>query len=436
MNYREAMDFLKDLTKFGMNFGLERILKLMELLDNPHTGQKVVHVGGTNGKGSTSAMIASMCQAAGFKVGLFTSPHLHAYTERIRINGEQISEERIAQLLTRLRPLLEQMVAEGYEHPTEFEVSTALALLHFYEQQVDLSVVEVGLGGAIDSTNVVHPLVAVITNVAMDHMDYLGETIAEIARVKAGIVKYGTKVVTAVNKPEAWEILVGKCRKENAELIKVGRDVTWEELEVTGRGSRFNLQGIGRDYHDLFIPLVGRHQFVNAATAVTAVELLGHYGLHVSEKAIRSGLATVSWPARLEMVRKSPQVLVDAAHNVDGAATLHDALTTIYEYQDLILVIGMLSDKEREKVLAMLAPLARAIVVTRPNSPRSGDWHIMAQEAQKYCPNVCTVENIAQAVDKGLSLAGENDIVCVTGSFYMVAEARNWLLRSQNEENK
>lgn len=428
MNFEEALEFLRNLTKFGFNFGLGRIEELLRRLGDPHKALKVIHVGGTNGKGSTATMISSILQAGGYNAGIFTSPHLHSYCERYRINGEQISEDRIAELLTRLRPHLEKMVEEGFEHPTEFEVSTALGFLYFYEEKVDFLVLEVGLGGAIDSTNVIIPLVSVITNVAMDHMDYLGETIQEIASVKAGIIKGGRPVVTAVDEPEALEIIYKVSRETKSDLVDVRRDLTWIVTKSTVDGQEFSLCTPVRTYENLHLKLVGCHQVVNAATAVAAVEILERYGYSISPETIAAGLAGAQWPARLEMVSINPAVLLDGAHNLHGAESLRKALSEVYSYERLILVFGMLGDKEREKVVAQLAPLAKTVIVTKPNSPRAGDWEKIADEVSKYVDEVYLIENIHEAVKKAAAMAGSDDLVCVTGSLYMVAEARELFL--------
>lgn len=429
MNFEEALDFLRNLTKFGFNFGLGRVEELLRRLGNPHRELKVIHVGGTNGKGSTATMISSILQAGGYKTGIFTSPHLHSYCERYQINGMQISEGRIAELLTRLRPHLEKMVEEGFEHPTEFEVSTALGFLYFYEEKVDFLVLEVGLGGAIDSTNVVIPLVSVITNVAMDHMDYLGETIEEIASVKAGIIKGGRPVVTAVDESAALEVIKKVSHETRSDLVDVRRDLTWIVTKSTVDGQDFSLCTPVRTYENLHLKLVGCHQVVNAATAVAAVEMLERYGYSFNHETIAAGLAGAVWPARLEMVSINPAVLLDGAHNLHGAQSLREALTEVYSYERLILVFGMLGDKEREKVVAQLAPLATAVIVTKPNSPRAGDWEKIANEVRKYVDEVYLIENIHEAVKKGAALAGSGDLVCVTGSLYMVAEARELFVR-------
>lgn len=424
MDYKQAIEFLQNLTKFGFNFGLARIEELLRRLGSPHRDLKVIHVGGTNGKGSTSMMIAKVLQAHGWKTGMFSSPHLHSYCERYRINGDEISGERIAQLIGTLRPHLEQMVAEGFEHPTEFEVSTALGFLYFFEDKVDFLVLEVGLGGAIDSTNVVKPLVSVITNVGMDHMDYLGNTVKEIATVKAGIIKEGVPVVTAADDQEALQVITAVSAQKGCQLTVVGQDVTWRITESTVAGQKFDLQTRYNSYCDLMIKLAGHHQVINAATAMAALEGLAGHGYNFIEKEIRAGLMGTQWPARLEMVSSNPPVLLDGAHNLQGSLMLRKALTDIYSYRNLILVFGMLGDKEREKVVAQLAPLAKTVIVTKPNSPRAGDWQNIAVEVRKYVDDVYLIEDIGQAVQKGLKLAAQEDLVCITGSLYMVAEAR------------
>jgi dihydrofolate synthase/folylpolyglutamate synthase len=432
MNYHESLDFLTGLTKFGINLGLGRIEYLMSLLGNPERSLRVIHVGGTNGKGSTALMVARVLEEAGYRVGFYSSPHINSYTERFQINHQPIPEERFAELMSRLKPLLERMVAEGHEHPTEFEVCTALAFLYFYEEQVDFLLLEVGLGGSIDSTNIVQsPLVSVITNVTYDHMDYLGKTIAEIAAVKAGIIKKGGHVITAAWYPEAIEVIEKRCQEMDAFLLCVGmeKDISWRLRESTPEATVFDLKSLWGVYHQLAVPLAGQYQAVNAATALGVIEILRHkHGVKITDADLRAGLARSSWPARLELLHQNPQVLVDVSHNYDGSRTLSAALKEIYEYRKLILVMGMLGDKEREKVVAELAPLASLVIITKPLSPRAGDWQELALEARKYTSQVRVIEEIPQAVEAALMEAGPDDLVCITGSFYMVSDARSFLL--------
>ncbi len=427
MNYQEALDYLANLAKFGFNFGLGRIQELLKRLDNPHLGLKVIHIGGTNGKGSTTAMLSAILQEGGYRVGAFTSPHLKSYTERYRINGAEISGEQVAVLIDELRPHLEARVAEGFEHPTEFEVGTALAFLYFNREKVDFLVVEVGLGGAIDSTNVVKPLLSIITNVSMDHMDYLGHTIEEITRVKAGIIKPGAPVVTAAG-GEALGVIESVCLDKKSPLYVVGRELSWQPAARDLSGQEFSLRG-RRDYYEkLFIPLLGRHQLVNAATAVAAAEVLMDLGVSLNGDVVRLGLARTRWPGRMEIVSQKPLVIIDGAHNYDGARCLRQALEEYFPGRSIILVIGMLGDKERARVAAELASAARAVVVTRPDNPRASNWRELAGEVRSYASEVYLLEDTGEAVRKALALAGPEEVILITGSLYMVGGAREVLL--------
>ena len=411
-----------------MNLGLARIEELLRRLGDPHRRLNIIHVGGTNGKGSTTAMIANILKTAGYKTGMFSSPHLHSYTERFLINGEPIAENDLARLIETIQPHLENMVSEGIEHPTEFEVSTALALLYFAGEETDYVVLEVGLGGAIDSTNVVTPLLSVITNVSLDHMDYLGNTVEEIARVKAGIIKPGVPVVTAAQ-GVALQIIRETAATKGSKLSEVGRDITYEALdgELKAGYQHFLIDGLQSKY-TVSLPLLGKHQQINAATAVAAVELLftgnGH---HVPTAALLEGLGTVHWPGRLELLGGNPYIVIDGAHNHAGAKVLKQALAEYFAGRSMVFVLGMLADKERAKVVEELAPLARAVVVTRSNNPRSGNWQELAAYVQEYLPDVKCVENVGEAIKTAITLAKPDEVVCITGSLYMVAEAREAL---------
>jgi len=430
VNYQKALETMHNLTKFGFNMGLERIRRLLELSDNPEKNLKVIHIGGTNGKGSTSAMVAEVLQQAGFKVGVFTSPHLHSYTERIKINGEEISQGDFAALLAELVPKFSRMVGEGYEHPTEFEVNTAMALIYFSRQETDLVVLEVGLGGAIDSTNIVEPLISVITNVTLEHMEYLGDTVAEIARVKAGIIKKKKPVVTAVEQPDALREIVEKCSLEDAPLYQVQSltSISFRETDLTGQVFDAGIDGI--DYQGIKLSLLGEHQLVNGATALLTIKKLAdYYGYHITAEQIKAGFSRVVWPARMELFGDNPSILIDGAHNTDGIKALVAGLKNQFQYEGLILVIGMLADKEREKAVDLIAPLASQVIVTKPNSPRAGAWQELAVYVENHCPKVEVIEDIQKAAETAIARAKPGDLVCITGSLYMVAEAREYLVR-------
>ncbi|MHB8073165.1 bifunctional folylpolyglutamate synthase/dihydrofolate synthase [Desulfosporosinus fructosivorans] len=427
-DYQESLDYLVNLTTFGINLGLGRIQELLKRLENPEKALRVVHVGGTNGKGSTTVMIARILQEAGYKVGVFTSPHMHDWRERMVINGQMISKEKVIETIRRVRPILETMVVEGFEHPTEFEVSTALALLYFSEENVDYALIEVGLGGAIDSTNVVSPLISVITNIAMDHMDYLGNDLISIAKVKAGIIKPNSIVVTASDNPDVIQVFREQANTMGVSICLVGEDVRWESTCSGELEQEFNLIGLNTTYSKLRLHLTGFHQLRNAATAVTVCELLQtKYGANIPQSAIYAGLREVRWPGRLELLSLEPKILLDGAHNLDGALALEQALP-LYARDHLILCLGMLADKEREKVVNLLVPLADEVIITRPNSPRAGDWRALGSLAQQYGRPVTCIEDPKEAVIFALSRLHENDMLCVTGSIYMLADARQALI--------
>lgn len=430
--YEQTLEYIKNLTKFGINLGLERITALLERLDHPEKKIRVIHIGGTNGKGSTTAMLQSILKQAGYTVGMFTSPHLHDFRERITINGEMISKEDVTLGIATIKPYLEDMVQAGIEHPTEFEVCTALALHYFAEKQPDLVLLEVGLGGEIDSTNVVNPLISVLTSIGMDHMDYLGDTLEKITEVKAGIIKEGVPVVTSSDRPEVLSVIKKRAVQKNAKLIVVGEDVAWQPEGGVGR---LSYTGLRRSYRDLEIALLGEHQFINAAAALAVCDVLEDtYSFNIPENAVREGLRTVKWPGRLERILQDPNVLIDGAHNVDGMMSLAKALK---QYADgplkrkkLVLCMGMLADKEVEKAVEIIVPMADKIIVTKPDSPRAGDWRNVARLAEKYLAteNVQTIEDTTAAVQEGLRLTGPEDLLCVTGSLYMIAGVRKYLL--------
>jgi dihydrofolate synthase/folylpolyglutamate synthase len=427
-DYQAALEHLVNMTQFGINLGLGRIQALLQSVGNPENKLRVIHIGGTNGKGSTSTMVAKILEEAGFRVGIFTSPHLNDYRERMMINGEMIPKRELTHLVNFLRPHLEKIIQDGVEQPTEFEVSTTLAFLYFAQQKVDFAVIEVGLGGAIDSTNVVQPLISVITNVGMDHIDLLGKTLEEIATVKAGILKPNSVAITAAERPEVLQVIQKQAKALDIPLWVVGEDVRWESRWSSELEQEFDLTGLHSNYPQMHLCLVGAHQIKNAATAVTVCEVLqSEYGVEISREALYSGLQKTRWPGRLEVLSLEPKVLIDGAHNVDGANSLADALK-LFERQRLILCFGMLGDKEREKVAEILLPLADEVIITKPNSPRAGNWEYLAELVREKGLPVTTIESPTDAVTEGYQRLKPEDMLCVTGSLYMISEARAALL--------
>ena len=423
MDYSQSIGFLKQRTKFGINMGLGRIEELLKRLGNPHRqGIKFVHVAGTNGKGSTAAMIASVCAAGGKRTGFFSSPHLTSYCERFRINGQEIKEEQLADLVTVIKPHLDAMAAEGWEPPTEFETSTAMALLWFAKEGVDIAVMEVGLGGSIDSTNVIDAEIAVITSVARDHMVYLGETIPEIASVKAGIIKSGATVFTACC-GEALRVVESTAKDKGAVLHVFSDDFQTTLSENSECGQVFNFRGFGQAYNDLMLPLLGRHQLANAALAVAVACKLG-----MGEAATRRGLQAVKWAARLETLSKEPLVVIDGAHNVEGMESLAAAVRDYWSDRSIVAVLGMLADKERAEGLAKILPVIDSAVISRPDNDRAGDWQMLYDICQKHGVSAVMEEDIEKACVLGLEKLKDNGMLLVSGSLYLVARAREYLL--------
>lgn len=428
MQYEEALKKLHELERKGISPGLERIEELARRLGDPQKQlARCIHIAGTNGKGSVAAMLDSMLRAAGHKTALFTSPHLYSHTERYRIAGQPIGEIRFAELFSRVYAQIVAMVSEGWASPTEFEAVTALAFLWFAEEKVDEAVIEVGLGGLTDSTNIIDAGLAIITNVGLDHTDFLGDTIKEIAVYKAGIIKPGAQVVTAAA-GEALAVIEAQAARRNAPLYRLGQEFNYTVLEMTSEGSLFNVHTVRQDYNRLALPLLGRHQFDNAALAVLAGELLG-----LSQEAIRQGMAGVIWPIRLEIVSRQPLILLDGAHNFEGVASLRAALDALWPDKDIVCVLGMLADKEKEKSLDLLLPRIRLAVISRPPYlSRSGDWQIMEALCHKAGKPVIAIEDNRQAVRYALDSLGDDEMLLVCGSLYLAAEIRKYFMEEEH----
>jgi dihydrofolate synthase/folylpolyglutamate synthase len=404
MTYSDAIQFLHSLRWFGTRFGLANTLKLAALSGNPQDKLRFIHVAGTNGKGSTCAMLESIYRAAGLRVGLFTSPHLVAFGERIQVNRQLIPKANIIRLVVEMQPMLKQFAPD--EHPTFFEAVTVMALRYFAEQKCDLVVWETGLGGRLDATNIVTPLASVITNIQYDHQQWLGETLASIAAEKAGIIKPGLPVITATDAAEALGVIRQTAREQHAPLTLVSpTDPPLANIEL---------------------PLPGQHQRVNAALAIATVRALSPR-IPVSENTIRIGLAGVQWPGRLQLVARSSgqQILLDGAHNVAGAEALASALKQLFPSANLTLVFGILRDKDWTALCGILAPMAKRILLVPVQSERSAAPHDLA--------DICRRANPAAMVREYPSLAAAlpdtvNDpVVVIAGSLYLIGEATELL---------
>lgn len=433
MNYQAALDYILSFADYertprsALIFDLRRMEMLLEKLGNPERRARSIHVAGTKGKGSTAAMIASILTRAGYKVGLYTSPHLHAFTERIQVHGRPITQEEFARLVEVLRPQVEAVNQFGvFGQLTTFELLTALAFAYFREKEVDFQVLETGLGGRLDATNVIKSGVCVITSISFDHMEVLGNTLTQIATEKAGIIKPGSIVVCSPQFTEAMGVIEKVCWERGARLVKVSSEVTWHRKAFSSEGQSFQLRGIIRKYR-LSLPLLGEHQLENAATAVAAVEVLADLGVIVSAESIAAGLAQVHWPGRLQILKREPWFIVDGAHNVDSAKKLAQALKRYFRFDRMVLIFGVSSDKDIAGIVAELASVASIVSATCSRHPRATEPSRLAAEFSKWGITAEVAANVASAVDLALAKATPQDLVCATGSLFVVAEVIEYM---------
>ena len=424
MNYQEAVDWMFGIRRFGDERTLEPEVRLLELLGNPERDMKVIHVTGTNGKGSTCAMSASILMDAGFRVGLFTSPHLESYTERIQVNGEQIPEKDVTRLANMIRPLCEKLDSEPERvHPLFFDIVTAMGFAYFKEMKADYAVLEVGMGGRLDATNVITPEVSIITNVSLEHTEVLGDTAVKIAHEKGGIIKPGRPLVTATQNPEVLGYFRQRCAELGSKIIHVGTDITFIKKEVSLEGQRFTIHGT-RDTYEVELPLLGDHQMLNASAAVGAIETLADRGVIVPKDAILEGLRNVSWPGRLEVMQRSPLVVLDGAKDVEAAKALAKAVQE-FRHKRLIAVVSMSSDKNISEMIAALAPVVDLFIVTTHGvMGRAADPKIITGEAAKHGKPFQVAATTGEAVERALASAEREDMVLVAGSVFLVGEAR------------
>jgi dihydrofolate synthase/folylpolyglutamate synthase len=437
LTFAEALSYLDSFINYERQpqvpytreaFDLTEFERFLARLDDPHRRLQTVVVAGTKGKGSTAAMIASIGQASGLKAGLYTSPHLCSIRERICVNGEMISEEVFAGLVNDLMPHIEAVgMADVRRFRTFFEILTAMALVHFQRVGVDVAVLEVGLGGRLDATNVATPLVSVITPISFDHTEVLGETIPQIAREKAGIIKPHGLVVMAPQRPDASAVIRDVCLAQGARLVDVASELRWRPWHCSWEGSRFDLDGTARAYPNLAIPLAGPHQLPNAATAVATAEALQGQGLPISADGIRQGVKQVKWEGRLETVSRQPWIVLDGAHNGDSAHCLREALAACFPYRRLILVLGISANKNLAGIIEELAPLAAVTVATRAMVPRAAPPQQVAALASRWCSRTIVEEDTQQGLARAIAETQPDDLLLVTGSLYLVGDAKRLL---------
>ena len=432
MNYQEALEYIlrfadyERLPRSGIVWDVKRIERLLERMGKPQHTARSVHVAGTKGKGSTASMIASILKAAGYRVGLYTSPHLLSFTERIQADGQPIAEEEWARLTERIRPEVEAVNEEGeFGELTTFEILTAMAFDYFREIKADYQVLEVGLGGRLDATNVVIPEVSVITSISYDHMDVLGDTLSQIAGEKAGIIKAGRPVVSAPQFPEAMEVIERVCRERECRLVRAGSDVTWQKGNISSEGQSFRVKGLGGEY-DLSVPLLGEHQLENAATAVAAIEVLTGQGAKITVEHIRQGLEQLRWAGRLQVLRQEPKVIVDGAHNTYSMKKLGEALKRHFTYDRLYLILGFSNDKDIAGMVGEATAMTKDVILTGSRHPRSVKASVLAEEFARLGVKAQVADKVAYAVKLALGEAGANDLICAAGSVFVVAEVMEY----------
>ena len=439
MDYSQAIEYDLSFTDWerapaqalaAANFDLRRVQSLLARLGNPHLGRQTIHIAGSKGKGSVAAMVASILQAAGYRSGLYTSPHLHNVRERIAVDGQPIGEDDFARLIEVLAPQVAAENEDGrFGQLTTFELLTALALLYFRDRDTQWQVLEVGMGGRLDATSVVdEKAVCVITPISLEHTAVLGDTVDQIAVEKAAILRPGTTVVMASQPyPEAAAVIRGRAAELGAPLLDVGETYPVQRLgwELTGQSFRLAGPGCSRQ---LWLPLLGVHQLENAATAVATIDALREGGVAVSDESIGEGLSRLSWPGRLEVLGDKPLIVVDGAHNGHSARRLRQALRDYFAFDCAILVMGVSGDKTIGAMAEELAPLTHLLIATRSQHPRAAEPEAVAAAfaAQGVTSEICPT--VATALDRAQALAGPDDLICVVGSLFVVAEAREQVL--------
>jgi dihydrofolate synthase/folylpolyglutamate synthase len=422
--YQDAVDWLFQVRRFGSERTLDPIHRLTKMLGDPQNSFKAIQITGTNGKGSTSVMIASILRAAGYSVGLYTSPHLEKFTERIVVGGEKIQEKDVVRLTKLIRPLVENLNSEPERvRPLFFDIVTAMAFKYFEEKHVDFAVLEVGMGGRLDATNIVQPLVSVITNISLEHTQVLGDTVLKIAYEKAGIIKNDSVLVTATQDNSVYAFFEITCKRLNTEIHRVGDDIKFQRLDEDLDGQSFTVDGL-RGSYTLRTPLLGGYQLYNAATAVAAVESLSRYNINVSGSAIAEGFAKVEWPGRLEVMQRSPLVVLDSAKDTEATRALAEAVEEL-PHRKLITIVSISSDKNIPKMIANLARVTDYFVVTSHSvMGRAANSETLGREIEKQGRPWESVDKVGNAVERAIKKAGKRDMILVAGSVFVVGEAR------------
>lgn len=425
MNYEEAMNFIQNTNKFGSALGLDNIRELLERLGNPQDQLRVVHIAGTNGKGSTLAFLAGIFRESGYRAGRYVSPASFSYEERFRINEENISKKDLCFYMEKIKNVAEEMVKDGLSHPTMFEIETALSFLYFLDKKVDVVLLETGMGGRLDATNVVKkPIATVIASIGMDHMQFLGDTLEKIASEKAGIIKEGCPVISYDNTKEVNEVIKNKAKQMHAKVTFVN-SAGIRVLQESLNGESFSYRSSdGRWYEKIEIPLLGRHQINNAALALETLNVIKNYYC-ISDFQTEDGMRKTIWRGRIEILEREPMVICDGAHNPDGAKSLLSFLQNNFTNQRLIYIMGVLSDKDYEQMVQILAPAADKIYTVAPDNPRALSSRELCNCISKYHQNVEERQRLAECLSEVRQKAEKDDVIIICGTLSFQNELIN-----------
>ena len=424
MKYIEAIEFIESASLFGSKLGLENIRYLLNLLGNPQDELKFVHVAGTNGKGSVCSYITRVLMEAGYRTGLFTSPYLERFTERIQVDLKNIPDDKLIEYVLLLKEKIGVMQAAGQNHPTFFELNTAISLLYFRDMKCDIAVLETGLGGRLDSTNIIkNPIVSVITAIGLDHTAILGDTIPKIACEKAGIIKPGRPVVVYGDNPdEAIDVIEDFADRIDSRVIIADMDDI-SDIRNTDCGYSFNY----KDIAGINISLLGRHQIKNAATALEAIMVIKENGYDIEMDAVKRGLEKTKWPGRVEILNYNPTIICDATHNPHGAAVLRKTLEERFDTSKIVYVMGVMKDKDYDSMAALILHDAKAVITVSPNWHRALGAGELLETVRRYCKNSYAGDTIEKGLEKALEIAGNDGIVCTFGSLYYIADVKKFV---------
>jgi dihydrofolate synthase / folylpolyglutamate synthase len=423
MQYDETLDWLFSLENVGIKLGLDRMRDLMAALGNPERSFRSVHVAGTNGKGSVCAMLDSIFREAGLVTGLYTSPHLVDYEERIQVQGTTIPREEVATLAGEIRQTLDSPDFPKGRRLTFFEITTAIAFLYFKRKGVEMAVVEVGMGGRLDATNIIEPDCTVITRISLEHTQYLGDTVAKIAFEKAGIIKENVTVITAETEESALRVIDGVARDHASPLLVAGREI---DFKVTSKGWDGIKVWLGSIDETVKVPLVGAFQASNAAMACECALEVAAKGVPVNQKDIAAGLSKVDWPGRIEVVLEDPKIVFDVSHTPDGAKVVADELKELHKGR-WVLVLGVLNDKDLDGICKIFGEISSKAIATSPRTKRAFPAETVKRSLSNYCDDVSIISDVGEAIDKAIGKCEPGEAVLVTGSLYMIGEAKVWL---------